>query len=123
MDDAKKTKLRNAGIEIDSMLERFMDNEKMINHFMIKFLSDSNMDTLRRTLESDDTELAFRAAHTLKGLCRNLSMLSLDKVMSEMTELLRGNDLSGAKEMMPEAEKVYNDTITVIKENFDAKSE
>lgn len=118
MDENKKQKLRESGIEIDGMLERFMDNEAMIQRFMLKFLDDQNMIKLQEALESGDTDTAFRAAHTLKGLCRNLSLQSLDKVSSEITELLRVGDMAAAADMMPKVQQEYATTVEVIKENF-----
>ena len=45
-------------------------------------------------LDAHDAEEAFRMAHTLKGICLNLGFEPLRQASSELTEELRGRDLS-----------------------------
>ena len=55
---------------------------------------------VRRWLKGD-AETAFRAAHTLKGLCLNLGFESLYKVDAALTEELRAGKLEEAKTSLP----------------------
>ena len=65
-------------------------------------------------------EDAFRSAHTLKGVCQNLSFDRLYEVNNELTELLR--DRTGEKPGIPEAmekvTEVYEMTIEEIKKGL-----
>ena len=45
---------------------------------------------LKTALSRRDTEAAFRAAHTLKGVAQNLGFSDLQRTASELTEALRG---------------------------------
>lgn len=64
-------------------------SDKLIEKFIGIFLDDKSFDTLRSRLESGNREEAFRAAHTLKGICANLSFTKLLASTSQLTEELR----------------------------------
>ncbi len=76
------------GGDYEEVLGRF-SKEAFIRKFIIKFLSDKSYSDLFTALQNDDIETAFRAAHTLKGICQNLGFGKLYKSSSEVTELLR----------------------------------
>lgn len=50
---------------------------------------------------------AFRAAHTLKGICANLGFKSLFEVSYDITEALRAGDMEQAKVMWPGVQACY----------------
>lgn len=118
MDDTLRATLIESGIDMESAMERFMGNEAMFQKFLVKFLSDTNMELLRNSLEAGDADTAFRAAHTLKGVCGNLSLVSLARAASEITEYLRSGDMESAVVKLPEVEAEYEKTIGVIKKYF-----
>ena len=62
----------------------------LFTYFLIKFLSDPSYVTLCEALKEEDYEKAFRAAHTLKGVCDNLALSRLGESASVLTECLRG---------------------------------
>ncbi len=114
MDEALKGTLTEAGIDVDGAMERFMNNDNMFKKFQLKFPNDPNVGLLKEGLATDDCDKAFRAAHTLKGVCGNLSYVNLAKISSEVTECLRAKDMESAKQKMPELEAEYNRIIEVI---------
>ncbi len=65
-------------------------SDRLIQKFVLKFLDDGSFDLLCRSLETGNLEEAFRAAHTIKGMCQNLSFTALERSSSELTEALRG---------------------------------
>ena len=80
-------------------------SEALIRKFTLKFLEDQSYPQLKQALNDKNYEDAFRSAHTLKGVCQNLSFDRLYEVSNELTELLR--DRTGEKPGIPEAmEKV-----------------
>ena len=81
-------------------------SERLVQKFVLKFLSDDSCDTLRRALEAQNYQEAFRAAHTLKGVCQNLSITRLGKSSGLLTEALRNG---WTPEAAPLAEQVYAD--------------
>ena len=87
---------------------RRLPSEALIRKFTLKFLEDQSYPLLKQSLGDNNYEEAFRGAHTLKGVCQNLSFDRLYEVSSELTELLR--DRTGEKPGIPEAmEKVTKD--------------
>ena len=45
-----------------------------VRRFALKFLQDDSFPNLKKALEEKDAPTAFRAAHTLKGVCQNLRL-------------------------------------------------
>ena len=46
-----------------------------VRRFALKFLQDDSFPNLKKALEAQDAPTAFRAAHTLKGVCQNLGLM------------------------------------------------
>ena len=92
-------------------------SEALIRKFALKFLDDKSYPQLKQALEDKDYEVAFRSAHTLKGVCQNLSFDRLYEVSQELTELLRDRtgEQPGIPEAMEKVTKVYEMTVKGIK--------
>ena len=86
------------------------------------FLRDTSFEMLKQTMGQKDYKEAFRAAHTLKGVCQNLALKSLDGPVVELTDILRGYetlDVSGEKgqrieELMDAIETQYGVIVSAI---------
>ena len=101
--------------DYDEALTRLM-NESMMSRFVKKFADDQSFEELEQNLAADRTEEAFRAAHTLKGVCKNLAFTALADVSSEITEMLRAGDLAAAKEYFPVVKEKYDVVLAEISE-------
>ena len=97
-----------------------LHSEALIQRFTLKFLEDQSYLQLKQTLENKNYEDAFRSAHTLKGVCQNLSFDRLYEVSNELTELLRDRtrEKPGIPESMEKVTEVYEMTIEEIKCRF-----
>ena len=73
------------------MLDR-LGTEELVVRFARKFPADTSYTQLCEAMAQGDAETAFRAAHTLKGLCLNLGFESLYKVDAALTEELRAGN-------------------------------
>lgn len=62
---------------------------RSVEKFIAAFLEDKSFETLCQQIECGNREEAFRAAHTLKGICANLSFTKLFTSASRLTEELR----------------------------------
>ena len=104
------------GGDYDDVVRRLM-GEKLVRKFLLKFLDDKSYADLERTLSEGDYKEAFRAAHTLKGVCQNLSLDRLYEVSRDLTELLRDRtgEQPGIPEAMEKVTEVYEETIEGIK--------
>jgi len=96
----------NIGGNYKEALKRFQ-NPVLVQRFALKFLDDTTYDELKKYIEDGNVDEAFRAAHTLKGLSRNLAFAELDKSSSEITEILRAKKLDEAKKYFSNVKKDY----------------
>lgn len=95
-------------------------SERMIQKFVLKFLNDGSFDTLCAALKDGNTEEAFRAAHTIKGVCQNLSFTKLGRSSNELTEALRGGFSPEAGTLAEQVKSDYEQTVSAIRE-FEAE--
>ncbi len=94
------------GGSYEEILKRIPLPDKIIK-FVNMFLKDTNYGELVKTLEADDTEGAFKAAHNLKGVSANLAFSELTRAASDITEALRSGNLEEAKKIMPGVKEKY----------------
>lgn len=92
-------------------------SESLVRKFVLKFLNDPSFGELCSAVESGDGETAFRASHTLKGICLNLGFTDLYKASSALTEKLRGNNVldEESKTLFEHVHEEYDRTIRAIK--------
>ncbi len=102
------------GADYQNVLGRFL-SEALVKKFALKFLDDDSFSNLKEALAAGNVEEAFRAAHTLKGVCLNLGFDNLYEVSSAITEVLRAGELAGTDEMIKKVEEQYNITVNAIK--------
>ena len=95
-------------------------SERMIQKFVLKFLNDASFDNLCAALKEGNAEEAFRAAHTIKGVCQNLSFTKLGQSSSELTEALRGGLSPEAGQLAEQVKADYQQTVSAIRE-FEAE--
>lgn len=88
--------------------------EDRIRKFAGMFTRDESFKTLVQSINDGNAEEAFRAAHTMKGMCQNMAFTRLYKSSNEITEVLRGQDLDGAKQMLGAVTEDYNIVIAGI---------
>ncbi|MEE1027185.1 MAG: Hpt domain-containing protein [Agathobacter sp.] len=69
--------------------KRQMVKEDIIHRFVLKFPEDKSYTNLIDAVNAQNYQEAFKAAHTLKGVCLNLSFERLSNSVSMLTEFLR----------------------------------
>lgn len=89
-------------------------SDSIIQKFAGKFLADTSYEELKKYLAEGNVEEAFRAAHTMKGVCQNLAFTKLQKSSSVLTELLRDGRLEEAKGYFDVIETDYKQTTDAI---------
>ncbi|MDD7085470.1 MAG: Hpt domain-containing protein [Clostridiales bacterium] len=70
---------------------RRLPSEAMVRKFIGKYPADTSWGSLESAINSQDWEVAFRAAHTLKGVAQNLGFQKLYLSSTALTEALRGS--------------------------------
>lgn len=77
-----------------------LPSERMIKKFVLKYPDDHSFDLLCTAMADKNYEEAFRAAHTIKGMCQNLSFSRLLDSSSRLSDALRNG-------WTPEADSLF----------------
>ena len=93
-----------------------LPSEAMIKKFELKFREDTSFQELETALNEKQVDIAFRAAHTLKGVCMNLGFNHLYKPSFDITESLRAGNLEEGLQLFGEVKKQYEKTIEALNE-------
>lgn len=98
------------------VISRLRTDER-VARFLRRVPSDGNYEILCDAMKSGNADEAFRAAHTIKGICLNLSLTALFKSSDALTEALRGKtDIEADVEPLFEILKSdYETTVEAIK--------
>lgn len=102
------------GGDYDEVIGR-LRSERLVQKFVLKFLDDGSYDLLCSSMESKDYAEAFRAAHTIKGVCQNLSFTVLGKSSSALSEALRNGYTPEADGLTEQVKAEYQQTIQAIR--------
>ncbi len=89
-------------------------SERLIQKFVLKFMNDGSYQLLVDSMASKNYEEAFRAAHTIKGVCQNLALTQLLESSSELSEALRHGYTPEADGLADRVSQDYRQTITAI---------
>ena len=86
-----------------------LPSPRLVEKFAAKFLEDQSFETLCKEMEAGCRQEAFRSAHTLKGVCANLSFTRLCASASALTEALRPQGEVLPAQALPLLEEVSRD--------------
>ena len=119
MTEARRARLEAAGVDVEAALERMLGSEALLERMLAKFLEDRNLPALRAALEGADPAGAVTAAHTLKGVCGNLSMTALYGLFTRQVDALRAGELAEAERLMEEIAPAYAAVTAAIRGGAD----
>ena len=111
------------GGDYEEVLGRMM-NPGFVRKFIARFPGDDSYQKLCEEIKAGNREGAFRAAHTLKGVCKNLGFGTLADSADKMTELLRPKADTipeGAEEILVQVTKDYEITLEALQEYLAAE--
>lgn len=91
-----------------------MMGEAMLRRFLAKFSGDPSFAALEQALDAQAREDAFRAAHTIKGLCLNLGFGKLFVSSNALTEALRHDMPENAAELFAQVKEDYELTLNAV---------
>lgn len=111
----RSSRLESGGIDVAQALERVMGNEALLERLLGRFLDDPQYPALCTALKGGDTEQAVIAAHTLKGVCGNLSMVSLYGLFARQVDALRAGDLLLARHLMDQIAPAYERVAAAVR--------
>ena len=91
-------------------------SDRLIQKFVLKFMDDGSYQLLISSMEEGNCEEAFRAAHTIKGVCQNLAFTHLAQSSSALTEALRSGMSPEAPGLLEKVKADYQRTVSAIQE-------
>ena len=100
------------GADYEETVQR-LRSESLIQRIILKFPQDPSYQELCQALADGNIEVAFRAAHTLKGVCQNLGFKNLYEPSAELTERLRPLQETETDDLMQKVTEEYNRTVRI----------
>jgi HPt (histidine-containing phosphotransfer) domain-containing protein len=82
-------KLQEAGADIKNAVARMMDNEDLVNKFLLGFPDPTRLDTIKAAVAAKDFKVLEEAVHKIKGTAGNLGLTKLYAVAGEFTNHVR----------------------------------
>lgn len=104
--------------DYNDVISRLISDER-VSKYIVKFLDNNDYDNIFSGLDAKDYMLAFRSAHSVKGMCLNLGFPALASSSSEVCEVLRPGDHAPEVDMTPLLDKMSKD-YDVVKQAIEA---
>ena len=98
------------GGDYEDVLAR-LHSDRLVHKFILKYLDDGSYDLLCGAMAVKDDKEAFRGAHTIKGMCQNLSFTRLLASSSVLSDALRHGWTDDAE---PAFEQVKADHLATV---------
>lgn len=90
-------------------------SERMVQKFVLKFLADGSYDLLLTSAAAENWQEAFRAAHTIKGVCQNLGFTRLYESSSALSEVMRDGKPLQDPALLERVKADYQETAGAIR--------
>lgn len=104
------------GADYADVLQR-LGNEERIQRFLRMFIEEESFDRLCTALKEQNAEAAFRAAHSLKGICMNMGFTVLRASSDALTQELRtGSVTEKAKLLGTQVAQDYHLAVQTVRE-------
>ena len=102
------------GGNYEQALER-LRSERLVQKYVLRFLDERSYEELTQAIAARNGEEAFRAAHTIKGVCLNLSFDRLLASADALSEALRHGWTDGAVALAERLGEDYAVTVDAIR--------
>lgn len=109
-----KEKITAVGIDYNKTLERFADNEKLFEKFLLRYKEDTHYQEGKAAFEKGDYQEVLKQIHALKGVTGTLGMEALYEAASHVVEIIRGKEQGDLQEAMEQLEKEQENILTLF---------
>lgn len=96
----KEQALREAGIDYDAGLRRFVGKRELYEKYLGQFVEDTHAGDAGKALEAQNYPEVLEQVHALKGLAGTLGLSSLYDISAEMVRNLRAGHMDSLEEQM-----------------------
>jgi HPt (histidine-containing phosphotransfer) domain-containing protein len=108
------SELEAMGNDISGAVSRMMDNQTLVNKFLIGFPDESRIKNIKKAAAALDYKALEEAVHKIKGTAGNLGLTALYKIASEFTEDVRKKRDRSFPEHTVTLETEYDKVASVI---------
>ena len=107
---------RRYGWDVKELLERLDGDEGFLCELLLIFREDTrmNLEKSRKAMAERDFEMLSRAAHTLKGMLRNLSMGAAAETAASLETASRESLNSDSEELLQKLEKELEEILPEV---------
>lgn len=109
--------LKEAGVEVEKTISRFMDNSEIYITFLNRFPDEDRITPIRDAVSEWDFENLSQTAHKLKGVSANLGMTELSEAARRLELQAKEKSEENIGENLELTEKLYGEICRIIKEN------
>jgi HPt (histidine-containing phosphotransfer) domain-containing protein len=82
-------RLQESGSDIKNAVARMMDNEDLVNKFLLGFPDPMRLETIKAAINVRDYKVLEEAVHKIKGTAGNLGLTKLYGIAAEFTNHVR----------------------------------
>ena len=112
--------LSSFGVGVEGALERFLEDEPLYLHSLLRFSQDPQIERLKELLQQKSFAEAFEVIHLLKGTTATVNLAPLNKPLSLVTEFLRYGEDPG-EERVKALWDAYEAYCQVLEKELEAK--
>lgn len=107
---------REIAWDLKELRERLDGDEGFLCELLVMFREDTrlNLEKSREAMAKCDFEMLARAAHTLKGMLRNLSMNAAGEIAAALEAASRENRQNDSKELLEKLEKELEEILPEV---------
>ena len=99
-------------IDVTDALNRIGGNEGLYKKLLTRFIEGNYLDAINDAISGGDKEESTRAAHTLKGVSANLSLVKIQSLSLELEHTLKEGMDHSVK--LDELKQAYSVTLDII---------
>ncbi len=108
-------KMKEAGIDTDSVINRLGGNIKLYMSICLKFINDPTYQCIMQAVSKNNLPEAGMHIHTLKGVAANLGFVKLQSLCVKLLEELKNNKDSDFHKDICLLKKEYCSLISILK--------
>jgi FOG: HPt domain len=112
--EKKSFKLKEVGVDVDSVVSRLGGKELLYLKICHSFLNDQSFQLFQQSMDAEDFKAAMTQIHTLKGVAANLGFIRMEGLCKNILRLLKCNDITELSEYQMELKKEYTNIIDAI---------
>lgn len=107
--------LSSLGVNLEEVLDRFVQNEALYFKCLGKFVDETNYDELLSGISNNDPKACFEAAHAIKGVTANLGLMKLNNEIAVIVEVFRVGSMDFDPGNLQRIKECYSEAVDAIK--------